>query len=113
MAQNQPQDKGLSAKGLYSKLQSKREPYITRAIECAKLTIPHVFHDESDTGDTKFKTPYQSIGARGVNNLTSKLALALFPPNEGFFKLGLSTEMKQKLINTTPEQYEEKMQSIE
>ncbi|MCF0158003.1 MAG: phage tail protein [Veillonella sp.] len=113
MAQNQPQDKGLSAKELYSELQSKREPYITRAIECAKLTIPHVFHDESDTGDTKFKTPYQSVGARGVNNLTSKLALALFPPNEGFFKLGLSTEMKQKLINTTPQQYEEKMQSIE
>lgn len=109
----QPQDVGLSAKSLFNKLKTKREPYITRAIACAKLTIPHVFHDEADNGDTKFKTPYQSIGARGVNNLTSKLTLALFPPNEGFFKLGLSSEMKQQLMNQAPEAYEEKMQEIE
>lgn len=109
----QPQDQGISAKELYTKLESKREPYVQRAISCAKLTLPHVFHDKNDDGNTKFNTPYQSIGARGVNNLTSKLVLALFPPNEGFFKLGLSTEMKQQLINSSPEVYEEKTQEIE
>ena len=110
---NQPQDQGISAKSLYNQLETKREPYVQRGISCAKLTIPHVFHDKSDTGDTKFKTPYQSIGARGVNNLTSKLTLALFPPNEGFFKLGLSSEMKQQLMSASPEAYEQKSQEIE
>ena len=36
---------------------------------------------------TEYKTPYQSIGARGVMNLASKLMLALLPPQTTFFKL--------------------------
>jgi hypothetical protein len=36
---------------------------------------------------TKLKTPYQSLGARGVNNLSSKLLMALMPPNAPFFRL--------------------------
>lgn len=109
----QPQDQGISAKALYNQLETKREPYVQRAIACAKLTLPHVFHDKNDDGNKKFSTPYQSIGARGVNNLTSKLTLALFPPNEGFFKLGLSTEMKQQLQSASPEAYEQKIQEVE
>lgn len=34
-------------------------------------------------------TPYQSIGARGVRNLSSKLLLALFPSNTPFFKYSI------------------------
>ena len=34
-----------------------------------------------------FPTPYNSIGARGVNNLASKLLIALLPPNSPFFRL--------------------------
>lgn len=109
----QPQDQGVPAKELYTTLETKREPYVQRAIACAKLTLPHVFHDKNDDGNKKYNTPYQSIGARGVNNLTSKLTLALFPPNEGFFKLGLSTEMKQQLQSASPEAYEEKIQEVE
>ena len=36
---------------------------------------------------TKYYTPYQGVGARGVNNLASKLLLALLPPNAPFFRL--------------------------
>ena len=32
-------------------------------------------------------TPWQSVGAKGVNVLASKLMLALFPINTSFFKL--------------------------
>jgi len=34
-----------------------------------------------------YDTPYQAIGARGVNNLASKLLMALLPPNSPFFRL--------------------------
>jgi len=34
-------------------------------------------------------TPFQGMGARGVNNLASKLLLALMPPNQAFFRLML------------------------
>jgi hypothetical protein len=32
--------------------------------------------------------PFQSLGAKAVNNLSSKILIALFPPNTAFFKLG-------------------------
>jgi hypothetical protein len=36
-----------------------------------------------------YYTPWQGIGARGVNNLASKLLLSLLPPNSPFFRLGI------------------------
>lgn len=72
--------------GEYSKLESYRMQYFLRAFECAKLTIPTLMPPMGHSGATKFVTPYQGIGARGVNNLASKLLLALLPPNHPFFK---------------------------
>ena len=73
---------------LYSKLESKRSPFLMRARECAKFTIPTIISPVyGQTGALKFATPWQGMGARGVNNLSSKLLLALFPPNTPFFKL--------------------------
>jgi hypothetical protein len=31
--------------------------------------------------------PYQSMGSQGTNNLSAKLLMALFPPNQSFFRL--------------------------
>lgn len=76
----------LSAAELYRKLAPERTPYIDRAIECAALSIPALFPKKGSTGKTKLVTPFQSIGARGVNNLASKLLLALMPPNSSFFR---------------------------
>ena len=39
------------------------------------------------SGATVYKTPYQSVGARGINNLASKLLMTLLPPNSPFFRL--------------------------
>lgn len=71
----------------YDRLQQDREPFLSRARDCALLTIPMLLPKEGTDGTTKFYKPYQSIGARGVNNLANKLLLALLPPNEPFFKL--------------------------
>ena len=40
-------------------------------------------------GMKQLKTPYQSVGAKGVVTLASKLMLALLPVQTSFFKLQL------------------------
>lgn len=88
---------GATVKSLYEKLTSERKPYIDRALKCAKLTIPALFFKAEATGQEAIKTPNQSVGAVGVNNLSSKLMLALFPPNTAFFRLGLTPEAQATL----------------
>ncbi|GBG55161.1 hypothetical protein SPFL3102_03577 [Sporomusaceae bacterium FL31] len=86
-----------TAKQLYERLKEKREPYITRAEKAAECTIPSLFPKEGSSGSTEFQTPYQSVGARGLNNLASKLLLALMPPNSPFFKYTLSEKEKEAI----------------
>lgn len=76
-----------TAQGRYAELMPDREPYLQRARECAKLTIPGLIREAGANAYTKIKTPYQSIGARGVNNLSSKLLITQLPPNAPFFRL--------------------------
>lgn len=76
-----------TAKARYSQLERFREPFLQRARRASKLTIPSLITEDSHTEYTKLYTPYQGMGARGVNNLAAKLILALLPPNSPFFKL--------------------------
>lgn len=111
-----PQDgQRTTAKQLYAKLETARQPYTQRAEKCAELTIPMAFPKDSDTSSTKYETPYQSIGARGVNNLTSKLMLALFPPNAPFFRLSLGDEVRAQLGDDprTVQEWESALSKIE
>lgn len=78
---------GYSASGLYTKLISRRDPYLRRGREVARVTIPHLLTDEGYSHGQRLATPYQSIGARGVSNLASKLLLSLLPPSQPFFRL--------------------------
>ena len=45
--------------------------------------------EEGFGAHSRLETPFQGIGARGVNNLASKLLLALLPPNAPFFRLNV------------------------
>lgn len=76
-----------TAAARYSQLEKNREPYLQRARDAAKLTIPSLIPPAGHNGHSKLSTPFQGIGARGVNNLASKLLLALLPPNSPFFRL--------------------------
>lgn len=76
----------VSAKARYNQLGSDRTSYLDRAREAATLTIPFLMPPEGSSASTKFPTPYQSVGARGLNNLANKLLLALLPANSPFFK---------------------------
>jgi len=76
-----------SAQGMYSRLESQRHTILERARDASRLTIPTLVVDEGHTYTNRLPTPYQSVGARGVNNMASALLLSLLPPNPPFFRL--------------------------
>lgn len=91
-----------TAKERYEAMREYRENFLNRARECSELTLPAVLPDDSMTHSSELYTPYQSVGARGVNNLASKLLLLLLPPNQPFFRLVTKGETKEQ-IEQTPE----------
>lgn len=88
---------GNSAEARYESLQAERNPFLLRAIDCAKITIPYLFPPLGHNASTILPTPYQGTGARGVNNLASKMVLALMPPNSAFFKYEVDEFTAQKM----------------
>jgi hypothetical protein len=77
----------------YNKLIPDREHYLERARDASKLTIPSLIREDGDNPTTEYETPWQSVGARGTNNLSSKILLALFPPSSPFFRMKISEDV--------------------
>lgn len=75
-----------SAKDVFERLDGLRHGVLRRARECAALTIPSLLPPEGHDEGSELLTPYQGMGARCVNNLSSKLILALLPPNSPYFR---------------------------
>ena len=86
-----------TAKERYLKLKDKREMFVDRAQECSELTISSLIPTDGHNHSAKIYNPFQSVGARGVNNLASKLLLLLLPPNSPFFRLAVSGKTKEEL----------------
>lgn len=80
----------LKGSDIWKQLEPKRQMPLERARECSLLTLPQLYPAEGSDANTKYPTPYQSLGSKGVNNLANKNVLSLFPPSQAFFKLGLS-----------------------
>jgi len=80
-----------TAKERYDYLSGERTQFLTEAEDAANLTLPYLIrgHEESSKGMKQLKTPWQSVGAKGVVALASKLSLSLVPPQTSFFKLQL------------------------
>lgn len=81
----------------YAELTPIREPYLQRARACAMLTIPALMPPSGFSASTPLPTPYQSLGARGVNHLAAKLLLTLLPPNQSIFRQRVDDFTLQKL----------------
>jgi hypothetical protein len=79
----------MTASSRYRQLETSRTSVLDRARDAAKLTIPSLMPPSGHSETSKLPTPFQGIGARGVNNLASKLLLALLPPNSPFFRLAI------------------------
>tara|TARA_X000001388_G_scaffold66345_1_gene53114 strand:- start:1585 stop:3138 length:1554 start_codon:yes stop_codon:yes gene_type:complete len=81
----------MTAKSRYDILSSDRSQFLTEAEDATKLTLPYLIrgHEDYSKGMKQLKTPWQSVGAKGVVALASKLSLSLVPPQTSFFKLQL------------------------
>jgi len=90
------EDKGVVS-GIWSRLDANRQNHLSRCRKCSALTIPSLLPPEGDNEDVQLPTPYQSLGARAVNNLASKLMLTLFPPNSPFFRYDVEPAVMEEL----------------
>ena len=76
-----------TAQSWYTNNVTVRESLQQEWRDAAQLTLPYVFppDDQNETGI--LPSPFNSIGASGVNTLASKLLLTLLPPTGVFFRL--------------------------
>jgi len=86
-----------TAQGRYQSCSINREIFLERARDSSELTLPTLIPPKSASNVTRYPTPYQGIGARGVNNLASKLLLALLPPNSPFFRMKIDDYVIKEL----------------
>ena len=86
----------------YNVLAAAREVYLDRARRAAELTIPTLYPPEGHSEHTELPTPWQSVGAQGVNTLASKLSLTLVPPNSPFFRLRVDNPVIEAASEAQP-----------
>ena len=87
----------MKARTRYETLRSTRDNFMQTAIEASRLTLPYLIKQDDDTSEHRnLRTPWQSVGAKGVVTLASKLTLALLPVNTSFFKLQVDDATLQK-----------------
>ena len=91
-----------TAKSRFEKLNGARSEVLERARDAADLTIPSLMPASGHSESSRLPQPYQSLGARGVNNLASKLALALLPAGNPFFRMTVNDDIVG-LIDNEPE----------
>lgn len=84
------------AKSRFTQLDGMRAGVLARARSAAKLTIPSVMPEEGQDENSDLVQPYQSLGARGVNNLAAKLLLSLLPSQTAFFKFSVDPEVRKQ-----------------
>tara|TARA_R100000656_G_scaffold86116_1_gene62639 strand:- start:114 stop:1727 length:1614 start_codon:yes stop_codon:yes gene_type:complete len=100
-------------KSRYIKYSADRDLYLDRGREASLFTIPSLLPLEDHTSTSELLTPFQSVGAEGVNNLSSKLLLTLLPPNSPFFRLVIDNAELEALIAEQRSEAEESLSKIE
>ena len=103
----------FTAASRWRHLEKLRSTPLRRAIDCSSLTIPSCIPESDQNYGSlpqtynKLDSLYQGAGARGVSNLTAKIALALYPPNQPFFRLVIDkAKVEQQLAQMGDEAQE-------
>lgn len=88
---------GNSVSTLFAKYQD--QSVIKKCKDFAGYTIPSLMADPTTNHShaEKLEYDYQSVGALLVNNLTAKLAMALFPTGRNSFKIDLAEDLEEVL----------------
>jgi hypothetical protein len=109
--------KPIDVASRYQIMHANKYEVLERGYQCSELTIPHLLKRSEVGENDALPTPYQSIGARAVNNLSNKLLLTLFPTSSPFFKLAIAEpviqEMQQEGADDARNQIEERLISQE
>lgn len=85
------------AKTRFNQLTSGRQSVLERARANSKLTIPGLVPDDGQDSNSSFEQPYQSLGARCINNLAAWLLVTLFPPDQHFARLSVHEDTAAEL----------------
>lgn len=86
-------------KNEYEAMKLERQPYLEKAKTAAKYTIPSLITDDEGAALKTLSTPNQSVGADGINNLSSKVTMTMLPPNQTFFKFSVDDSFFQDKEN--------------
>ena len=81
--------------------------------DAAQLTLPYVFPVEDKAEGSILPTPFNSVGASGVNTLASKLLLTLLPPTGVFFRLLPDTKVVAELDEKALKQLDAELAVVE
>lgn len=65
----------------WKRLDGNRTEVLERSRRAAALTIPSLAPPSGHNETSRLPEPWQAVGARGVNNIASRILLTLFPPN--------------------------------
>lgn len=76
----------FTAASRYKSLEQLRQGPLDRARKNSRLTLPWIMPPEGSDEQTELFDPFQNTGSQGVNHLSSKMTLAVMPPNEPFFR---------------------------
>jgi len=88
--------KETSLKSKFQKLAMRKQSLMNIAETCSALTLQYIFPPNNNDNQPLYQS-WQSVGARGVNNLSSKLLLALLPTTGGFFTYKLDEALRASL----------------
>lgn len=104
-------DTSISASSRYEAMSQLRTEPLDRARKNARLTLPYIMPPDNHDEGTALYDPFQSVGAQGTLHLSSKLTLAVMPPNEPFFRHSpdefVGNEMEDMKEGTLDEAMEE------
>jgi len=84
-------------------LKTFRDPYVTRAYNYARVTLPYLLSEQEDNSSSEVQLDYNSVGAEYVNHLANRYMQELFPAARSFFKLKMDDDavIKQEQIDGT------------
>ena len=87
---------------LISDLNTERENFLERARDNSAVTIPDLIRESGDNSGSDTETPWESVGAYLVNNLTNKIALSLFPQGVSWVEFEPSRDVLEALREQLP-----------
>lgn len=81
-----------TAKGRYDLLKTRRQPFLDRAREAARVTVPSLMPPEGHNAMSLLPQPNQGFGAQCVLTLSARIAAGLMPPSKGAMSLAPTPE---------------------